>query len=435
MRNASLRLLALFISGLPALAQGSTLVDLYDLAKGSDPQLRGARAALEATREGSEQSRALLHPDIRLTANVAENDEDGTPSYSSDGWTLSLTQPLYRRDRFIAVNQSDFATRQAEFDFKAAEQSLIVRLSERYFDVLAAIDNLEFAEAEKKAIGRQLDQTKQRFEVGLIAITDVHEAQARFDLAVAQEIVAQNDLANARVALREVTGSFSGELHILSDTVPLVAPQPANVENWGTTAVEQNPTVAAARLSAESSREEIRRLRSGHYPTVDLVASHSNSDIDGGSLGPRETDTTTLSLQLTLPLYQGGLVSSQTRQAEHQYDQALEGLEEQRRAIDRQTRNAYLGVLASISQVKALQQALVSSRSALQATEAGFEVGTRTIVDVLNAQRELFRATRDLARARYDYVLNSLRLKQAAGLLAESDLLQVNGWLNPTKGN
>ena len=411
------------------MALGSTLTDLYDLAKQSDPQLRGAVAALEATREGSKQSRAVLYPDIRLTANIAENDEDSSPSYSSDGWTLSLTQPIYRRDRRIAVNQSDIATRQAELDFSAAEQSLIVRLSERYFDVLAAIDNLEFAQAEKKAIGRQLDQTKQRFEVGLIAITDVHEAQARFDLAVAQEIVAQNGLANARITLREVTGSFSGELEPLSETVPLIPPQPADVERWGSTAVEQNPTVTAARFGADASREEIRRLRSGHYPTLDLVASQSNSDIDGGSMGPRETDTTTLSLQLIVPIYQGGLVSSQTRQAEHRYNQALEGLEQQRRAVDRQTRNAYLGVVASISQVKALQQALVSSRSALQATEAGFEVGTRTIVDVLNAQRELFRARRDLARARYDYVLNSLRLKQAAGTLVESDLIQVNGWL------
>lgn len=429
MSKASLRLLALLISSLPILAQGANLADLYDLAKGSDPQLRGAVAAREAAREGGNQSRALLYPDVRFTANMAENDEDGLPSYSSDGWTLSLTQPLYRRDRFVAVSQSDLATKQAELEYSASEQSLIVRLSERYFDVLAAIDSLEFAQAEKKAISRQLDQTKQRFEVGLIAITDVHEAQARYDLSVAQEIVAQNALANARIALREVTGSFSGNLQKLSEGVPLVAPQPADVESWGSSAVDQNPTVAASRLSAEAAREEIRRLRSGHYPSLDLVASRNHSDIDGGSSGPRETDSTSLALQLTVPIYQGGLVSSRTRQAEFRYNQALEGLEQQIRATDRQTRNAYLGVLASISQVKALQQALVSSRSALQATEAGFEVGTRTIVDVLDAQRELFRARRDLARARYDYVLNSLRLKQAAGNLIEADLLQVNGWL------
>ncbi|GAB4362138.1 MAG: efflux RND transporter outer membrane protein VpoC [Gammaproteobacteria bacterium] len=433
MRKAMLRLLVLITSSLPLLVQGADLTDLYDRAKRSDPQLRAAVAAREAAREGSKQSRALLYPDVRFTANVAENDEEGAPSYSSDGWTLSLTQPLYRRDRFVAVSQSDLAAKQAELEYSAAEQALIVRLSERYFDVLAAIDNLEFAQAEKKAISRQLDQTKQRFDVGLIAITDVHEAQARYDLAVAQEIVAQNSLANARIALREVTGEFTGDLQALSDKVPLITPQPADVESWGSSAVGQNPTVAAVRLSAEAAREEIRRLRAGHYPTLDLVASRNHSDVDGGSLGPRETDSTSLSLQLTVPIYQGGLVTSQTRQAEFSYQQALEGLEQQVRATDRQARNAYLGVLASISQVKALQQALVSSRSALQATEAGFEVGTRTIVDVLNAQRELFRARRDLARARYDYVLNSLRLKQAAGILKESDLLLVNSWLTASR--
>lgn len=422
-------LLAVVTATLPLNVLGADLIDLYELARQSDPQLRSARAGFEATREGANQARALLYPDIRFTASKAENDEDGT-DYSSDSWTLSLTQPLFRRDRFVAVSQGDLQTERAQLDLTAAEQALVVRLAERYFDVLAALDNLEFAQAEEKAIQRQLDQTKQRFEVGLIAITDVHEAQARFDLAVAQQIVATNQLANARESLREVTGQYHRELRSLSVQVPLVRPDPADIEFWGTAALEQNPAVAAARINSESARTEIDRLRSGHYPTVDLVASRNHSDVGGGLTGPREADTTSLRLELAIPLYQGGLVSSQIRQAEQIYNQALEALEQQRRAIELQTRSAYLGVVASISQVKALEQALVSSKSALQATEAGFEVGTRTIVDVLDAQRELFRAQRDVDRSRYDYVLNSLRLKQAAGTLEVGDLQQVNRWMN-----
>lgn len=429
MRKSSFRLLLVLAATLPLQALGADLLELYAQAKESDPQLRSARAGYEATREGANQARAVLYPDIRFSANTAKNDEEGA-DYSSNGWTLSLTQALYRRDRFVSVTLSDLQTNKAQLDLTAAEQTLIVRLAERYFDVLAARDNLEFAQAEEKAIRRQLDQTKQRFEVGLIAITDVHEAQARFDLAVAQKIVATNQLANARESLREVTGQHPQELRTLSAKVPLVMPDPANVESWGTAALEQNPLVGSARLSSESARADIDRLRSGHYPTLDLIASRNHSDVGGGATGPREADTTSLRLELAIPLYQGGLVSSQIRQSEQVYNQALEGLEQQRRAVERQTRSAYLGVVASISQVNALEQALVSSKSALQATEAGFEVGTRTIVDVLDAQRELFRAQRDVDRARYDYVLNSLRLKQAAGSLEEPDLRQINGWLN-----
>ncbi len=429
MRTTLFHLAIILAAALPLNAPGADLLELYELARQSDPQLRSARAGFEVTREGANQARAVLYPDVRLTANTAKIDED-SGDYSSNGWTLALTQPLFRRDRLVAVSQSDLQTERAQLDLTAAEQALMVRLSERYFDVLAAIDNLEFAQAEEKAIRRQLDQTKQRFEVGLIAITDVHEAQARFDLSVAQKIVATNQLANAGESLREVTGQYHKDLRSLSAKVPLATPDPADVESWGEAALEQNPTVGAARLSSESVRAEIDRLRSGHYPTVDLVASRNHSDVGGGISGARETDTSTLKLELMVPLYQGGLVSSQIRQAEQLYTQALEGLEQQRRAVDRQTRSAYLGVVASISQVKALEQALVSSKSALQATEAGFEVGTRTIVDVLDSQRELFRAQRDVDRARYDYVLNSLRLKQAAGSLQEIDLRQINTWMN-----
>ncbi len=433
MRKPLFRLLTVSVAVLPLNVLGADLVELYGLAKKSDPQLRSAQAGYEATREGAAQARALLYPNINLSANTTkydtETDPGGSSDYTNKGWTLSLTQPLFRRDRFVSVTQSDLQTQKAQLDLTAAEQALIVRLSARYFDVLAAIDNLDFAQAEEKAIQRELDQTRQRFDVGLIAVTDVHVAQARYDLAVAQKLVATNQLANARESLREVTGQYNSELSKLSVDIPLVKPNPADVDTWGKSALEQNPTVTSAQVSAETARSQIDRLRSGHYPTVDLVANRNHSDVGGGSSGAYDSDSTSLSLQLVVPIYQGGLVSSQVRQAEQLYNQALAGLDQQRRAVELQTRSAYLGVEASISQVKALEQALVSSQSALKATEAGFEVGTRTIVDVLDAQRDLFSARRDLDRARYDYVLNSLRLKQAAGELKEGDLIEVNRWL------
>lgn len=428
MKKLPLLVLVALLGWLPQAGFSTDLMSLYDLAKTSDPQLLSAEAALAATREGGVQARAQLYPQVNLSADASDNEQSGS-QFTDKDYTLSLTQPLYRRDRMMQVGESDLLTRQAQFQLESAQQDLIVRLSQRYFDVLAAVDGLAFAQAELKAIHRQLEQTKQRFDVGLIAITDVHVAQARYDLAVSQEIVARNQLASAREALREVTGAYHPDLKTLKKDIPLVAPDPANPDKWGATALEQNPTVQAARAAADAAQREIDRLRSGHYPSLDLVASRTHTDIGGGVFGPRKYDTNALTLQFNLPLYQGGLVNSQVRQAVQRYTQARETLEQQRRAVDRQTRDAYLGVMAAISQVHALEQALISNQSALQATEAGFDVGTRTIVDVLNAQSDLFGARRDLARARYNYVVSTLQLRQAAGTLKVSDLQHVNSAL------
>lgn len=419
---------------LPTAAPAAGLGELYELARQSDPQLRAAEAALLATREGEVQARGRLLPDVTLSGNVASTNQEGQ-SFDSRGYSLTLTQPLYRRDRFLTRDQSGERTRQLEADLVAAQQDLIVRLASRYFDVLAAIDTLDFAQAELKAIGRQLEQTRQRFEVGLIAITDVHEAQARYDQAVAQEIVARNALANAREGLREVTGRYHDDIAPLAPGLPLIEPTPRDIDAWARTALDSNPTIESARQAAIVAEQDIEIRRSGHYPNVDLVASYDFSDVGGGFFGSRELDETSLTMQFSLPLYQGGQTSSATREARALHRQALEGLEQQNRAVERQTRNAFMNVEATISQVRALEQALVSSRSALDATEAGFEVGTRTIVDVLDAQRELFGARRDLARARYDYILNSLQLKQAAGILAPADVEQVDRWLGEESAN
>jgi outer membrane protein len=417
-----------------AAAHAEDLLDTYRQALRSDPQLRAAEAAFKATLENRPQSKAGLLPNIGLSGSVSRTErrdqiEDSTLYYTSKSYDLQLTQPLYRRDRWIQLEQADSQIAQADAQFNSARQGLIVRVAQAYFNLLRAQDNLSFAQAEKKAIFQQLRQTKQRFEVGLTAITDVREAQARYDLSVSREIAAQNQVQVAQEALRELTGQAPGELVPLSEKMPLVMPQPADIKKWVKTALQQNLEVLAAEAGAQVARKEIERRRSGHYPTLDLTADYGYDDTNFGGFRPSRADTGTVGVQLNIPIYQGGLITSQTRQAAHLLSQAQDQLDQQRRATVRNTRSAYLNVDAGISQVKALKQSVISSETALKATEAGFEVGTRTAVDVLNSQQELFGARRDYASARYDYILSTLQLKQAAGTLNEQDVQRVNEWL------
>ena len=417
-------------------ARAENLIDIYRLAQQNDPQLRGAEAARLAVLESKPQSRALLFPTLSANVSTTTNRLDltlpassGISHFNSNAYSLNLTQPVYHHDTYVQLRQSDARIAQADATFSAAEQDLMTRVATRYFDVLAAQDNLEFAHAEKKAIAQQLDQSQQRFDVGLIAITDVQEARARFDSARAQEIDAERQQSSTLEALREVTAQQHQGLSLLNDSIPLVTPDPANVEQWTDTALKQNLQISAAQSGADVAREEIERQRSGHYPSIDIVGSHAFSASGGGRFGSSEILNDTLTLQLSAPLYQGGLITARTREAAFRYNQALEALEQQRRSVVRQTRDAYLGVNANISRVQALKQSVVSNSTALESTTAGLEVGTRTQVDVLDAQRELFRAQRDHARARYDYILETLRLKQAAGTLSPADLEQINTWL------
>jgi outer membrane protein len=296
-----------------------------------------------------------------------------------------------------------------------------------------ANDNLAFAEAEKAAIGRQLEQAKQRFEVGLIAVTDIHDAQARYDLTVAQEIDARKQVANALEALREVTGTGYENLTPLTEKLPLEPPADPDPEHWVKEGVEQNPLVLAAMEAANAAKKEIERQRAGHYPTLDATATYLDSSYNSSRQGAGyDGEDTIYGLQLKLPIFEGGRTNSLVRQAQKQFMEAQQRLEQQRRATVRDTRDAFLGVNVSISRVKAFMQAVVSNQSALEATELGYRVGTRTSVDVLDAERALYGAKRDLAAARYDYVLNVLRLERAAGKLSLDDLVRVNGWLEAT---
>jgi outer membrane protein len=436
---ASLICLALVLA-LPARAAADDLVSVFTLALDADPQYQAAIASHEAALEAVPQSLALLLPEINLTGDISRNrfherdpdpGEKKTSYYTNRTYAASLRQSVYRRDRFIALEQADSRVAQADAELESAYQDLIIRVATRYFIVLGAMDNLDFVQADKAAIARTLDQAKQRFEVGLAAITDVHEAQARYDTAVSEEINAEKLLDDAREALRELTGESPGQLEILKPEIPLVEPEPPVKERWVETAVEQNPLILAASAASQAARQEIEIRRSGHYPTIDLTASHARRTNNFGGLVPLERNDSEVGLQMVLPVFQGGLISSQTRESRYLFEQSQDELVRIRREVERQSRDSFRGVETEISRVRALKQAVISSEKALEASEAGFEVGTRTIVDVLDSQRELLRVRRDHARSRYDYLLNTLSLKQAAGILEEPDLVQINELLEP----
>ncbi len=417
-------------------AQAENLHQVYKTAANNDPTYLAAYADYQAIRENRQQSVAPLLPSVNLSADYNDISQEfsnlGATDFTEYSYNLNLSQAIFRYNFWVQLRQANILVAQAEANFSNARQALILRVAERYFEVLAAGDNLTFARSEKEAIGEQLNQTKQRFEVGLTAITDVHEAQARYDQAVAQNIQAENLLANTKENLREVTGQYYENLSILVEESPLVAPKPENVEAWLDIAKERSLSVIAAEKEMQIAREDVSRNRAGHFPTLDLVANYSHTDADGGlfnSLTGQEVDDTRVGLQFNLPIYEGGLISSQTRESAHRYQQSKDLYEQQRRATERETRSSYLNVLANISSVRAFGQALTSSRTALEATEAGYEVGTRTAVDVLNQRRELFRAERDYARSRYTYILETLRLKAAVGTLTEQDVAAINNWL------
>lgn len=433
---------ALTYAGLGGAAQADSLYEIYQLAQERDPTLRAAAAARDAALEVKPQSRAGLLPVIGLNGDVSRNSYDdraalpgvANPTYSTNqSYSLSLTQPVFRWDRWVALEQADSLVTQAQAQYGAAEQELMVRTAERYFGVLGAQDALRLAGKEKESIGRQLEQAQQRFEVGLSAITDVQEAQARYDTAVATEIRARNQLDSAREQLREIIGEQRENLDPVRDTdFRLVTPEPQQQQIWVDTALQQNPGLAAARAGSEAARQQIQIARSGHYPTVDANASYTYLDSNFGGIRELERNDGTIGLQLAVPLYQGGAVNSRTREARFRFDEARERLDVTQRAIERQTRDAYRGVVTGISEVRAAEQARTSSTTALEAAQTGFEVGTRTIVDVLDAQRALTQAELTLYLARYNYLLNTLRLKQAAGTLAPDDLDAMTGWLEQT---
>ncbi|MDT4328883.1 TolC family outer membrane protein [Methylomonas sp. MED-D] len=417
-------------------AYGQDLLETYRLALQNDPEFRSSDINKLTTAELKSQSIAQMLPNVSFTAGSnrtrleIESFLPNTPlqHYLDSRLTFNLRQPVFHWDHWIQLDQADNRIAQAEAQFQAKQQALMRRTAEAYFNILAAQDNLEYSTAEKKAIEKQLEQAKQRFEVGIIAITDVYEAQAGYDRASASEIEAQNQLDNTKEALREIIGENAADLATLAPQLPLSPPTPEDMASWANAAENSNFSIVAQINQAEYIRKNVDLQQSKHLPTIDIVAQYSEQDSSGslyGTLG----NTESFGLQLNLPLFEGGGTVSRTRQAAHEYESAKEDLVKVKRSVNRNVKDAFRGVVSSISRVKALEATSKSAEVAVEAAEAGFEVGTRTMVDVLTEQRNLYKAKSDFARSRYDYLINGIRLKEAAGSLAEQDLEQINQYL------
>ena len=444
-------------------AGAENLLEVYQHAVRSDPLIREAEARRLAALEAKPQARGALFPQIGLNGQIATRDSssnstfnqavdtDGDPSTppeivivnntqstDSDFWnyTAQVTQTLFRWDQWQTLQRASAEVALAEANYRAAQQDLMVRVSQRYFDVLAAEDTLSAAEATAEAVSRQLEQAEKRFEVGLIAITDVQEARAAHDSATAAVIAAKRALASSQEFLRELTGEAYATLVKPAEDMPLDQPQPLDEQAWVTQSLEQNLDVIASRLGVDIAKRNVGIARSGHMPTIDLFAQRTEFDseatqVNNGRPGPADNDQEqdTIGIQVTVPIFSGGATQSRVREQVYLHRAEREKLEGSQRAAERATRDAYLGVIAEKARVAALKQAVKSNQTALEATEAGFEVGTRTTVDVLDARRRLFESQRDYARSRYDYLINIVRLKSAAGVLAPQDLAQINGFL------
>jgi len=432
---------ALLICSMLALAtssQAEDLLGIYDLAVKSDPTLRESEQTLYATREVKPQARALLLPNFGVTADAQYQDVDTRgnntlgridrrESYDTSALSAVVSQSIYNRADWVRLSQSNNTIAQAEAEYRNSEIDLMVRTTEAYFGVLRAADLVRVQEALVAADERQLEQSKQRFEVGLVAITDVNDSQAAYDRSRANLITAENDLDNAWEALRRIIGPVSVPLDRLGDRLPLAPPEPNDINVWAETALSNNYAIIAAKQSAEAARKGIEIERSGYYPSVGMQAGYdlARSGSDFGT----DSDTAFVGLNLNVPIYQGGAVASRTRQAGHDFRAAQDRLDQQRRAVINQVKDAFRGIISSISDVKARQAAIVSARSSLESTQAGLEVGTRTQVDVLNAQRQLFQAEFDYLSARYDYIINGVRLHQATSTLTRDVLAKGNAWL------
>lgn len=422
--------LALIGIGFTQLALAANLSEIYHQAQNSDAVYAAARAAYRAGVEKLPQGRAGLLPQASLNANVLNNDSHssvfGDKNYTSKSAGITVTQPIYRKQNWEQYEQAKQQVHVAEAQLANAAQDLILRTAQAYFDVLQSEDNISFVRAQKAAIGEQLAQAKRNFEIGTATITDSNEAQARSDLANAQEIAALNDLQIKQRALQRIIGTPPPKLDHLEGKLPLSPPDPANMEAWIAHAEQSSPILMSQRAAYAVAQHEVERNRAGHYPTVDAVASYADNRNQNFGGFQVNTKNAVIGVEFNLPLYQGGLVGSRVREAVANQDKARADLEDARRQVALNTSQAYLGVTSGAAQVKALEQALLSSQTALDSTRLGLEVGVRTTVDILNAQQQLYSAKRDLAAARYNYILSNLRLKAAAGTLSETDLNEVD---------
>lgn len=452
-------LLALICSLSWRAVPGADLLAVYQRALQNDPALREAEDTRLAALESKPQALAALLPQLTASGTSSKEKDAGqsnqtetvqvaggptyVESFPFDGrittithkYGVDLRQSLFRWENWVALQRADAAVAQAEADYQAAQQDLIARVAQRYFDVLAAEDDLDAQRGNLESVNRQLEQAEKRYQVGLIALTDVQEARAAHDSGAAAVIAAKRQLADAQEALREITGEGFDTLARPVEPFELAAPEPSSEDRWVAMALQQNLSLVSSRLAADIARENVSTARGGHFPKLDLVASRYKLSSGGDYVNANDTPygTTTLDqyqntigIQLTFPLYSGGMVSSEVRQAVYLHRAAKERVERVARQTEHDARDAYLGVLSEISHVGALRQALESNVTALNATEAGYEAGTRTAVEVLEARRLWIQAQTDYSRSRYDYMVNVIKLQQAAGILSEQTLTNLN---------
>lgn len=425
------------------------LVDVYRQALCTDPPFRAAYSTMKSTQEGLAQSIAGVLPTITGEAdtngnyihilNIAGLPSNLTPleeeqaglfvrKYHSENYNLNLTQPIINFTNWMKILQNNFVYKEAAATYCAATQDLIIRVAKAYFDVLQAQDNLVYTEAQKAANARQLEQTKQRYNVGLDAITSVYNALASYDATLAEEIAAENTLANTREVLRRITGIYYCSIEGLKIELPLIKPCPLNIDQWTTFAGQFNQTYLSKHYASDAARAVIKANFGGHIPNLNLIGSASRNN--GANLGTNDQNQASIGLQLNVPIFQGGFVNSQVRQAQYDYSTSISNMADAYRQAVLDTRENFNNVMSGISKITADRAAIVSAQSSVDSTEESFKVGTRTIVDVLLAQQQLFQARTNYAQDEYTYLLNTLQLKQAAGILSPRDLCQINAWLH-----
>jgi outer membrane protein len=430
------------------------LIDIYQKALSKDPVLASAFSANQAAQELTEQGKALYRPTINLVAGantqsqdfaftgaarpnpanplvVFQNQQSGVEKFEQRRYGIEARQPIYRKQNLLQIDQAQTQVDQADKQLLQSQQNLILRTTQSYFDVLIAQDRIDLINAQKAAILKQLEQAKANFEVGTATITDVNEAQARYDLVLAQEVASVNEFEIAKRGVELITGEIPDKLASAKTDIS-VEQLKDNIQDWQQTARENNLNIRIQEDALKLAEQEEERAKAGHLPTLDAVASYTDSYANGGiNTDSSRLKNAIIGIELQIPLYQGGAISSRARQATLNKQRARNDVEIARRQTDLETQRAYLNLSTSIAQVKALEQALISTQSQLDSTKLGYEVGVRTSVDVLNVQQQFYSAKRDLLESRYNYLVNIIRLKSATGIVAEADLQEINRFLDP----
>ncbi len=441
MKKTKLYLLVSLFSLTPFSVSANSLFDVYELALQNDAQLKADKAKYEAGLQNKTIARASLLPQVNAGYQVGKTDSETTNNLSNvttkddfdtNGWDISLNQQLFNMATWYTYKQGVKLSKQAEAQFGADQQSLIVRVAEAYFNVLRSIETLEATIAEEKALSKQLEQAKQRFEVGLTAITEVHEAQAAFDSARAATLEARGNLGISYEALEVLTGKPEDKVAPLSAKFPVVNPEPANRADWVEFSLKNNYNLKASKLQAEAALQNAKSNRAGHLPTLGASLSYSDNEADGTERSApmdRTSDGSSVNIKLDVPIFSGGATTGRSRQAYAQYNQSQELYNSTQRNVIQNTRALHLSVETDVAAVQARKQAIVSNQSALEATQSGYEVGTRNLVEVLLAQRNLYQARRDYSNALYDYVIDTIKLREVAGMLTPADVQEIDKWL------